>query len=75
MSFFTNVKNYLAKSLARKIIAIVLCVAVLAGAATGIIIGVSSHGGKHEVYNNEEDPLTFSTLEVDGVFNPFFSTN
>ena len=75
MSFFTNVKNYLAKSLARKIIAIVLCVVVLAGAATGIIIGVSSHGGKHEVYNNEEDPLRFSTLEVDGVFNPFFSTS
>ena len=76
MSFFTNVKNYLAKSLARKIIAIVLCVVVLGGAATGIILGVSSCGGdKHTVYNNEEDPLRFSTLEVDGVFNPFFSTS
>ena len=76
MSFFTNVKNYLAKSLARKIIAIVLCVVVLGGAATGIILGVSSCGGdKHTVYNNEEDPLRFSTLEVNGVFNPFFSTS
>ena len=76
MSFFTNVKNYLAKSLARKIIAVVLCVVVLGGAATGIILGVSSCGGdKHTVYNNEEDPLRFSTLEVDGVFNPFFSTS
>ena len=75
MSFFTNVKNYLAKSLARKIVAIVLCVVVLGGAATGIILGVSSCGGQHEVYNNEEDPLRFSTLEVDGVFNPFFSTS
>ena len=64
MSFFTNVKNYLAKSLARKIIAMVLCVVVLGGAATGIILGVSSCGGQHEVYNNEEDPLRFSTLKA-----------
>ena len=27
------------------------------------------------VYNNETDPLVFSTLEVDKVFNPFFSTS
>ena len=26
-------------------------------------------------YNNETDPLVFSTLEVDKVFNPFFSTS
>jgi len=27
------------------------------------------------IYNNETDPLVFSTLEVDKVFNPFFSTS
>ncbi len=27
------------------------------------------------VYNNETDPLVFATLEVDKVFNPFFSTS
>ncbi|MCH5351353.1 MAG: hypothetical protein J1F39_05255 [Clostridiales bacterium] len=26
-------------------------------------------------YDNEEDPIRFSTLEVDRVFNPFFSTS
>ena len=34
--------------------------------------------GKDEdktVYNNESDPLVFATLEVDKVFNPFFSTS
>ena len=70
MSFFINVKNYLAKSLAKKIVAMVLCVVVLTG-----MLGVAACGKKHEVYNNEEDPLRFSTLEVDGVFNPFFSTS
>lgn len=80
MNFFGKVKDFLAKSLARKIIAIVLCVVVVGGAATGIILGVSSCGGTpedkpHTVYDNEVDPLRFSTLEVDGVFNPFFSTS
>lgn len=28
-----------------------------------------------KLYNNETDPLVFSSAEVDKVFNPFFSTN
>ena len=33
-------------------------------------------GGKDQTtYDNELDPLVFSTLEVDKVFNPFFSTS
>ena len=28
-----------------------------------------------EYYDNEDDPLIFSTLEVDKVFNPFYSTS
>ncbi len=89
MSFFAKVKDFLSKSLARKIIAIALCVVVVGGAATGIILGVSSCGGSSassesesestsgydKYYDNEEDALRFSTLEVDGVFNPFFSTS
>lgn len=31
--------------------------------------------GKKEIFDNENDPLIVSTLEVDGVFNPFFSTS
>ncbi len=88
MKFFEKIKNFLAVSVARKIIAIVLCVVVIGGAATGIILGVSSCGGSsagsdstgdstgpHDTYDNEKDPLIFSTLEVDGVFNPFFYTS
>lgn len=32
-------------------------------------------GGKETYYDNETDPLVFSTLAVDKVFNPFFSTS
>ena len=36
----------------------------------------SSTGGQvGRLYDNEKDPLIFSSQEVDGVFNPFFSTN
>lgn len=80
MAVFSKVKDYLAKSLARKIIAIVLCVVVLGGAATGVILGINScsknpDNPNHKVFDNENDPLRFSTLEVDKVFNPFFSTS
>ena len=92
MKFFEKIKNFLAVSVARKIIAIVLCVVIVGGAATGIILGVSSCGGgsadnstsgsesnggnkPSKTYNNETDSLIFSTLAVDGVFNPFFYTS
>ena len=88
MKFFEKIKNFLAVSVARKVIAIVLCVVIVGGATTGIILGVSSCNGSsaggdstgdstgpHDTYDNENDPLIFSTLEVDGVFNPFFYTS
>ena len=33
------------------------------------------NGSKSTGYSNSETPLIFSTQEVDGVFNPFFSTS
>lgn len=33
------------------------------------------HTESIEYFDNEEDPIRFSTLEVDGVFNPFFSSS
>ena len=35
----------------------------------------SESGANATYYNNETDPLVFSSAEVDKVFNPFFSTN
>lgn len=48
-------------------------VALIAVAVTlGIVFGKDED---KSVYNNETDPLVFATLEVDKVFNPFFSTS
>lgn len=44
-------------------------------AAVIIIVVVSCNSGKKTIYDNENDALVFSTLEVDKVFNPFFSTS
>lgn len=44
-------------------------------AAVIIVVVVNCSTGKKTVYDNENDALVFSTLEVDKVFNPFFSTS
>lgn len=55
-------------SLLKKIIAVSLAVMT--------VLPMTACGKKtKEVFDNEENPLVFSTLEVDGVFNPFFSTS
>ena len=39
-------------------------------------LSLASCGNKNKnKYSNKETPLIFSTQEVDGVFNPFFSTS
>lgn len=49
--------------------------AVLLIVAVVLIVVFAGKDNKKTVYNNETDPLVFSTLEVDKVFNPFFSTS
>ena len=53
-------------------------VVAAAVAVVAVVITLIIVFGKDEdktVYNNETDPLVFATLEVDKVFNPFFSTS
>ena len=53
-------------------------VAAAAVAVIAIVVTLIIVFGKDEdktAYNNETDPLVFATLEVDKVFNPFFSTS
>lgn len=50
---------------------LILSVATL---STIALSGCGNKGGKTG-YSNSETPLIFSTQEVDGVFNPFFSTS
>lgn len=48
-------------------------VGLLAGSMALGTVGCKD--GNQKYYNNEDDPLRFTTLEVDKVFNPFFSTS
>lgn len=55
----------------KKIIALFLCGVLMATMAITLV----GCGSDKTVYDNESDALVFSTLEVDKVFNPFFSTS
>lgn len=52
-----------------------LGLAVVGGVITTVILVKNNKKVDETTYNNEEDPLVFSTAEVDKVFNPFFSTS
>lgn len=53
-----------------------ITVGVLAGSmALSAVACKPDDDGNKKYYNNETDPLRFTTLDVDGVFNPFFSTS
>lgn len=56
-----------------KKVAKAVTVGLLAGSMALGTVGCKD--GSQKFYNNEEDPLRFTTLEVDKVFNPFFSTS
>ena len=59
--------------LTKKSIALILAGALLLGAVAGLIIAlVSNKGGG---IDNESTRLVLSTSELDGVFNPFYSTS
>ena len=56
----------------KKLVALLLLSATLLSLLS--LFGCAGNKDK-KYYNNETDPLVFSTLEVDKVFNPFFSTS
>ena len=62
-------KNVLVKGII--IAASVVVVAVVAL----IVVNVINGNKDQKYYDNENDSLVFSTLEVDKVFSPFFSTS
>ena len=62
------------KKLIKKIVFIAVAVVAVA-VVTLIVVKVIQNNNKKNVYDNESDALVFSTLEVDKVFNPFFSTS
>ena len=77
--FFTNLWNKVWSNLSSKAFWKKWWPAFAAGAALiALVITLATllGGGEEKtVYDNETDPLVFATLEVDKVFNPFFSTS
>ncbi len=51
-----------------------LTAGLLAAAVAVSFVGCGGKGGPAKTFDNENDPVVFSTLEVDKVFNPFFYT-
>lgn len=62
------------KGLVKKLIFIGSAVVLVAVVAVVAVI-LLNKGPEKVYYDNENDALVFSTLEVDKVFNPFFSTS
>ena len=66
----------MAKQIKKKTLITIISVALaVVVATTALIIALGNkNGGGATIYSNENDPLVFSSQEVDKVFNPFFST-
>ena len=56
----------------RKLLSLVLAIVMIFGAMSSL---ASCGGGKGEVIDNESTRLVLSTQELDGVFNPFYSSS
>ena len=54
-----------------KVISLILALTVIAGS----LLAFASCGGKGEKIDNESTRLVLSTSELDGVFNPFYSSS
>ena len=75
--FFVGLKDTIvafAKKSPKKLIALTLAVVLVLGTAT-TLIAVFAGKGKKTVVDNESTRLVLSTSELDGVFNPFYSSS
>ena len=61
------------KASVRKLIAMILAVAILCSATT--LLASCGKKDNKKGYNNEVDTLVIATAELDGVFNPFYSSS
>ena len=76
--FFGELKDKIvafAKKSPKKFIALTLAVVIFFGAATTLITVLVNNKGNGMVIDNENTRLVISTSELDGVFNPFYSSS
>ena len=76
--FFVELKDKFvafAKKSPKKFIALTLAVVLFLGSATTLIAVLAGNKGNGMVVDNESTRLVLSTSELDGVFNPFYSSS
>ena len=64
-----------AKKSPKKLVALTLAVAIFFGAAAVLITVLVKKKGEGVIIDNESTRLVLSTSELDGVFNPFYSSS
>ena len=80
-NFFIELKNKIvafAKESPKKLVAIILAVVLFFGAVAtliAVLVGGGNNNGGGVVIDNETTRLVLSTAELDGVFNPFYSSS
>ena len=80
-NFFIELKNKIvafAKESPKKLVAIILAVVLFFGAVAtliAVLVGGGNDNGGGVVIDNETTRLVLSTAELDGVFNPFYSSS
>ena len=76
--FFVELKDKFvafAKKSPKKFIALTLAVVLFLGSATTLIAVLAGNKGNGMIVDNESTRLVLSTSELDGVFNPFYSSS
>lgn len=76
--FFVKLKDKVvgfAKNSTRKFVALVLAIVLVFGAVAAVIVTLVNNKGGGTVVDNESTRLVLASSELDGVFNPFYSTS
>ena len=73
-SLIKKIKTFAKKS-TKKFVALVLAGVLVLGAATGALIALLGNKGNGNGLDNEVDHLVIASQELDGVFNPFYSSS
>ena len=71
-NFFVNLKD---KISTKKLVALIVAVALLLGSATALIIYLSKNKKNGTIIDNETTRVVLASAELDGVFNPFYSSS
>ena len=73
-SLIGKIKKFAKKS-TKKFVALVLAVVLVLGATVGALIALLGNNNNKKGLSNEIDHLVLASQELDGVFNPFYSSS